>query len=430
MAKRSATPITSKPVNGNAVVEQVEAPTVITEMTPPGEGDKREAKKPAVQKSKAGSTKKVKAGGKPKTKPKPKEKEDKGERTFIQRPYPQRTLEDALKIPLAIKKNNHGHPFATTDVAHACDYTNVRSSGFVYLVGSSRDYGLTIGNFSTEKIELTELGRGIVYAPDPDKERQGKIEAFFKVDIFKKVFDHYGGSKLPEATYLSNTLANEYNLLPDLHDEFVKLFTANCKYLGIETGLREGESTVVKDRLKEKDAADHADIRLVGQPRGKFDRTAFVIMPFSEKGAEQRPPGFFQEVLETLITPAANEVGFAVETAEQHGSDVIQQTIINRLLEADLVIADLTDHNPNVLFELGIRMAKELPVQLIRASGTKPIFDVDNMMRVFSYSPTLWHSHVQKDRPRMADHIKATWDNKSVTKTYMQILVRGEAAKT
>jgi hypothetical protein len=38
-------------------------------------------------------------------------------------------------------------------------------------------------------------------------------------------------------------------------------------------------------------------------------------------------------------------------SVRKQGSDVIQSTIINQLLKADLVIADLTDHNPNVLFE-------------------------------------------------------------------------------
>jgi nucleoside 2-deoxyribosyltransferase len=131
------------------------------------------------------------------------------------------------------------------------------------------------------------------------------------------------------------------------------------------------------------------------------------------------------EVLNTLITHAANEAGFAVETAEQHGSDVIQSTIINRLLQADLVIADITDHNPNVMFELGIRMAREKPVQLIRADGTPRIFDVDNMLRVYTYSPNLWATTVERDRPRLADHIKATWDNRTVNRSYMQILVGG-----
>lgn len=70
------------------------------------------------------------------------------------------------------------------------------------------------------------------------------------------------------------------------------------------------------------------------------------------------------------ITPASLKAGFNVETANHQGIDVIQSTIINELLEAELVLADLTDHNPNVLFELGLRMAVDKPVALIKATGT------------------------------------------------------------
>ena len=50
----------------------------------------------------------------------------------------------------------------------------------------------------------------------------------------------------------------------------------------------------------------------------------------------------------------------------EDGSDLIHHTIINQLINADLVIADLTDHNPSVLFELGIRIALKKPVALIK----------------------------------------------------------------
>jgi hypothetical protein len=33
------------------------------------------------------------------------------------------------------------------------------------------------------------------------------------------------------------------------------------------------------------------------------------------------------------------------------------------------------------LFELGIRMAIQKPVQIIKAKGTGPLFDVDNMYK-------------------------------------------------
>lgn len=343
--------------------------------------------------------------------------------TTASRPYPNRTLEDALVVPQAIRDKNNGHPWATEDVAQASLGGSKSNNKFFYAAAASRDYGLTVGTRDTDKIELAELGRDVVFAGDEQTKRQKRIDAFFSIDIFKRVFEHYGGSNLPAKEFLANALLDEFGLAPEFHDDFTKIFVANCKYLEIEDGVG-GEI-----KVKPTDKADHpSDIRVVGEPKGKFDRRAFVIMPFVEKGENRRASGFFNEVLTTLITPAANGAGFAVETAQKDGSDIIQSTIINQLLEADLVIADLSDHNPNVLFELGIRLAMKLPVALIRANGTGPIFDVDNLMRVFSYNPNLWATTVKTDVPRLADHVKATWDNRTTVKSYMDILAGGAAS--
>lgn len=339
-----------------------------------------------------------------------------------QRPFPGRTLEEALPIPNAIREKNNGKEWDTELVAKAAFNVRRNAKNFFYAAAASRDYGLTIGSRDTEKISLAPLGREIVFAGDEQTKRQKLIEAFFAVDIFKKVYDHYGSGTLPEDQYLKNTLLKDFNLDPEFHAEFRRLFEANCKFLGIQKSGGQALAHVNATRPEHG-----ADIRVVGEAKGKFDRTAFVIMPFVEKGAQTRPVGFFKEVLTKLITPAANQSGFAVETAEQDGSDVIQSTIINQLLMADLVVADLTDHNPNVLFELGIRIAKEMPVALIKADGTGRIFDVDNMMRVLSYSPNLWPTTVDSDLPKISRHIKAAWDNRTTVQSYMQILTHRAA---
>ena len=98
------------------------------------------------------------------------------------------------------------------------------------------------------------------------------------------------------------------------------------------------------------------------------------------------------------------------------------------MLNAELVVADLTDHNPNVLFELGIRLAKEKPVVLIKAKDTGPIFDVDNLMRVYPYNQNLWLSTVEGDVKGLTDRIKGTWDSRGAAVTYMQILTTGQQA--
>lgn len=335
----------------------------------------------------------------------------------LRRAFPNVTLEDALKIPSAIKTNNNGHPWETPLVAKSCGIAHMTNK-FFYLSSGARDYGLTIGTRDTPKIELTELGREIVYADDPAVEREKKIESFFKVDKFKQVYDHYNG-RLPEEQYLSNALENKFQIQPGQHADFIEIFKANVKYLGIEEGLKPspGGSAASKSKALE--------FRILGQPEGTFDKLAFVIMPFSEKNPNQRPIGFFDEVLKSVITPAANSAGFAVQTARREDSDIIHHTIINQLLSAQLVIADLTDHNPNVLFELGIRLAKVKPVVLIKSKDTGPIFDVDNLMRVYTYDQNLWCSTVGGDVKSLTERIKGTWESIETAASYMQILTTG-----
>jgi hypothetical protein len=217
---------------------------------------------------------------------------------------------------------------------------------------------------------------------------------------------------LPELKYLSNTLQREFGLEPEFHTDFSNVFRENCIYLGITSG-----------EVSNSDEERPSTVT-VGEPSKKTSLRAFVIMPFVEKHAI-RASGFFDEVLRSLITPAGLEAGFLVQTANRKGSEVIQSTIINDLLDADLVIADLTDHNPNVLFELGLRMAEDKPVALIKAADTGRIFDVDNMLRVFEYKPHLWRSTIEVDLPALTAHIKATWDNRMDGQTYMKILRRG-----
>ena len=135
---------------------------------------------------------------------------------------------------------------------------------------------------------------------------------------------------------------------------------------------------------------------MIGQPKRNTGQVCFVIMPFAERSGRY-PKGFFTEVLNSLIIPAATEAGFEVRTANRQGTEIIHSTIVNEVLDADLAVCDLTEHNPNVLFELGMRLAHEKPVALIHAEGTERVFDVDNVLRVLPYSANLWRTTLEKD---------------------------------
>jgi nucleoside 2-deoxyribosyltransferase len=343
-------------------------------------------------------------------------------KTRVRWPFPRATLEQALSIPLALKEHNGGNPWEPEEVRKAIG-AGTGGNAYFYLLAASRDYALTIGTPSAPKIELADLGREIVYAPNPETERSLKVQAFLNVDIFKRVLEYYKGSNLPEMKYLGNTLTKEFGLDPETHEEFSRTFRENCQYLGITSGIRSLPSGASSEDENDVSETSGPETVTLAEAEGASPLKAFVIMPFVERDAKHSP-GFFAEVLRSIITPAAKASQFTVRTANRQGSDLIQSTIINDLMEADLVIADLTEHNPNVMFELGMRLAEDKPVVLIKAHGTGPLFDVDNMLRVFEYNPNLWQTTVEKDMPSLRDFIKGAWENRESEATYMKILRR------
>lgn len=340
------------------------------------------------------------------------------EESASKRPFPRVTLEDALKISVAIKDKNGGNSWQPSEVAKAIGLT-AKSTTFFYKTSGSQAYGLTKGTRDARHIELDTLGREIVYAASPKVELENKQKAFFNVEIFKKVFEYYKGSNLPETKYLSNILQSTFKLPLVQHEEFVKIFKSNCDYLNLRSAGSVGARGVNEAPVGER-PSDTAGTIVLSQADDKDAKDIFVVMPFKERN-EAHPEGYFQEVLNSLITPAAVGAGFNVRTAAQTGSDIIQSTIIKALRRADLVIADLTEHNPNVLFELGVRIAEAKPVLLIRAKGTAGIFDVDNLLRVFDYNPNLWKSTVQGDVEALSKHIVSAWDDRD-NKSYIAVL--------
>ena len=139
-------------------------------------------KKPAAAKLKKGSRKRVS-----KKKP-PGQKSIRRGRT--PRPYPAKTLEEALLIPKAIREQNNGNPWDTEDVAQASLGVAKSNNKFFYTAAAARDYGLTIGTRDTDRIELAPTGREIFFAPDEETKKAKMLDAFFSIDIFKRVFEH------------------------------------------------------------------------------------------------------------------------------------------------------------------------------------------------------------------------------------------------
>ena len=136
----------------------------------------------------------------------------------------------------------------------------------------------------------------------------------------------------------------------------------------------------------------------------------FVIMPISD--AEGYSIGHFNRVYQYLLRPAIEKAGFeAIRADEIEETNFIVLDIVQHLLSAEMCICDLSSKNPNVLYELGIRQAFNLPVCLIKDDLTSRIFDIQGF-RDCEYSSSLRIDEVQDGIDIIAANIKSTYSAK------------------
>src|SRR6516225_4685879 len=95
----------------------------------------------------------------------------------------------------------------------------------------------------------------------------------------------------------------------------------------------------------------------------------FIVRPFGIKAGID-----FDRIETELVRPAMEQAGLTGGTTGQFiQQGNIRTDMFEQLLIADLVIADISIHNANVFYELGIRHAlRDKQTFMIRAAVTKP----------------------------------------------------------
>jgi hypothetical protein len=114
-------------------------------------------------------------------------------------------------------------------------------------------------------------------------------------------------------------------------------------------------------------------------------KLCFVIGPIGEPESEPRIHADW--LLEGIIEPVLGGFpDFKVKRADQDPRPgLIDAQLINDLLNAELVIADLSFLNPNVYYEIGIRHMAQRPIIHMQLATEKPPFDL-SLYRAVKFS--------------------------------------------
>lgn len=96
----------------------------------------------------------------------------------------------------------------------------------------------------------------------------------------------------------------------------------------------------------------------------------------------------FEGIWKVVIKPTVEEAGDVCLRADDiFAPGTIIDDVINAIRDADYVISEVTNPNPNVYYELGFAHALEKPVVLLTSDISKLPFDLRHR-RVIKYSDT------------------------------------------
>ena len=164
----------------------------------------------------------------------------------------------------------------------------------------------------------------------------------------------------------------EYNGLT----QFQKLVTMHLRnYLRQSFSFRTEVQKKPQESIKRD--VDKLSERIMLMASGKH---CFVIMPYSTTG-DKHTTKYWDRFFSNFIKPAVENLGYTCKRSSADPGNIMK-AIVSELVNSDLVLAVLTDYNPNVLYELGTRHSLKHGTIMMLETGQHIPFDISSTFLV------------------------------------------------
>jgi len=144
-----------------------------------------------------------------------------------------------------------------------------------------------------------------------------------------------------------------------------------------------------------------------------------IVMPISElDGCSEEHWSDVHEIILEAIDDAGFEANL-VSNADDVG--IIQKRIIQNLYDNPIVVCDVSGKNPNVMFELGLRLAFDKPTIIVKDDKTSYSFDTAPIEHI-EYPRDLRFSKIVEFKSKLSDKIRKTYEKSSTDANYTTFL--------
>jgi hypothetical protein len=144
-----------------------------------------------------------------------------------------------------------------------------------------------------------------------------------------------------------------------------------------------------------------------------------IIMPISAiDGCSESHWSDVHEILNEAIEDAGFEANL-VSNADDVG--IIQKRIIQNLYDNPVVVCDVSGKNPNVMFELGMRLAFDRPTIIVKDDKTSYAFDTSPIEHL-EYPRDLRFGQIVEFKEKLQEKIQNTYKKSTTDANYTTFL--------
>lgn len=114
--------------------------------------------------------------------------------------------------------------------------------------------------------------------------------------------------------------------------------------------------------------------------------------------------------IKSVFLRAIDSAGFQGRlVSDSAETRLIHGAIVENLLRSDIVLCDVSARNPNVMFELGLRLARDLPVVIVKDDETPFSFDVGGIEHL-PYPRSLLFAETDAFLGRLTKKLQSTYE--------------------
>ena len=136
------------------------------------------------------------------------------------------------------------------------------------------------------------------------------------------------------------------------------------------------------------------------------EKTCGIVMPIS--GDEDYPAEHWLDVRH-ILEEAIEDAGFTPQmVCEAEDIGIIQKRIIQNLYTNPIVVCDFSSKNPNVMFELGMRLAFDKPTIIVKDDKTDYSFDT-SVIEHLEYPRDLRFPSIVEFERQLSEKIEGTY---------------------